>query len=217
MLSYLFKKQSQVEQLIYDYLDTLKLTQKSFLTALEACLLNGVFCENFEYLIIQTHKFESKADDIREEVKSLMYEKALIPESRGDIMLLLDSIDTIPHLFEKVLYSIQTQKLTLPDIIMTDIKELIKISLECCDLMIREVIALFKKNEGIRDLVAQIDGNESHCDHIERRIITKIFDAAIDPFQKLQLKELIGLIGEISDQADRVSKRINIINIKRRV
>ena len=217
MLSYLFKKQSQVEQLIYDYLDTLKLTQKSFLTALEACLLNGVFCENFEYLIIQTHKFESKADDIREEVKSLMYEKALIPDSRSDIMLLLDSIDTIPHLFEKVLYSIQTQKLTLPDIIMTDIKELIKISLECCDLMIREVIALFKKNEGIRDLVAQIDGNESHCDHIERRIITKIFDAAIDPFQKLQLKELIGLIGEISDQADRVSKRINIINIKRRV
>ena len=217
MLSYLFKKQSQVEKLIYDYLDTLKSTQKSFLNALEACLLNGVFCENFEYLIIQTHKFESRADDIREEVKSLMYEKALIPESRGDIMLLLDNIDTIPHLFEKVLYSIQTQKLTLPDFIMPDTKELIKISLECCDLMVREVIALFKKNEGIRDLVTQIDGNESHCDHIERRIITKIFEAAIDPFQKLQLKELIGLIGEISDQADRVSKRINIINIKRRV
>ena len=217
MLSYLFKKQSQVEKLIYDYLDTLKSTQKSFLNALEACLLNSVFCENFEYLIIQTHKFESKADDIREEVKSMMYEKALIPDSRGDIMLLLDTIDTIPHLFEKVLYSIQTQKLTLPDFIMTDTKELIKISLECCDLMMREVIALFKKNESIRDLVAQIDGNESHCDHIERRIITKLFDAAIDPFQKLQIKELIGLIGEISDQADRVSKRINIINIKRRV
>jgi len=217
MLSFLFKKQTQVENLIYDYLDTIKSAQKSFLNAMETCLLNDVFCENFEYLIIQTHKFESKADDIREEVKSLMYEKALIPESRSDIMLLLDTIDTIPHLFEKVLYSIQTQKLTLPDFIMTDTKELIKISLECCDLMVREVIALFKKNEGIRELVTQIDSNESHCDHIERRIITKLFDTAIDPFQKLQLKELIGLIGEISDQADRVSKRINIINIKRRV
>lgn len=217
MLSYLFKKQSQVENLIYDYLDTLKSTQKSFLTALEACLLNGAYCENFEYLIIQTHKFESKADDIREEVKSLMYEKALIPESRGDIMLLLDAMDIVPHLFEKVLYSIQTQKLALPDFILSDTKELIKISLECCDLMNREVVALFKKNERIRDLLLQIDSNESRCDHIERRIITKLFDAPIDPFQKLQLKELIGLIGEISDQADRVSKRINIINIKRRV
>jgi len=217
MLSYLFKKQSQVEKLIYDYLDTLKLAQKSFLNALEACFLNGVFCENFEYLIIQTHKFESKADDIREEVKALMYEKALIPESRGDILLLLDSIDLIPHLFEQILYSIQTQKLTLPDFIVTDTRELTKISLECCDLVVREVTALFKKNERIRDLLTQIDSHESHCDHIERRIVTKIFDSPIDPFQKLQLKELVCLIGEISDQADRVSKRINIFNIKRRV
>jgi len=217
MLSFLFKKQSQVEILIFDYLETLKLAQNSFLNALEACLLNGVLCENFEYLIIKTHKFESRADDIREEVKALMYEKALIPESRGDIMLLLDAIDLIPHLFEQILYSIQTQKLTLPDFIVTDTRELTKISLECCDLVVREVTALFKGNERIRDLLTQIDSNESHCDHIERRIVTKIFESAIDPFQKLQLKELIGLIGEISDQADRVSKRINIINIKRKV
>jgi len=217
MLSFLFKKQSQVEILIFDYLETLKLAQNSFLNALEACLLNGVLCENFEYLIIKTHKFESRADDIREEVKALMYEKALIPESRGDIMLLLDAIDLIPHLFEQILYSIQTQKLTLPDFIVTDTRELTKISLECCDLVVREVTALFKGNERIRDLLTQIDGNESHCDHLERLIITKLFASAVDPFQKLQLKELIGLIGEISDQADRVSKRINIINIKRKV
>jgi len=31
MLSYLFKKQTQVENLIYDYLDTIKAAQKSFL------------------------------------------------------------------------------------------------------------------------------------------------------------------------------------------
>jgi len=54
-----------VEFLIYEYLDMLKLTQKSFLNALEACMLKGYLCENFGFLIIQTHKFESKADDIR--------------------------------------------------------------------------------------------------------------------------------------------------------
>lgn len=217
MLSFLFKKQSQVEKSIYDYLDALKSTQKSFLMALESCLLNGVLCENFEFLIIQTHKFESRADDIREEIKSFMYEKALIPESRGDIMGLLEEIDIIPHLFEKVLYTIQTQKLTIPNFIIPDTKELVQISLECCDLMTREVVALFKKNERIRDLLTQIDTNESHCDHIERRIMIKLFDSDVDPYQKLQVKELVELIGEISDQADRVSKRINIINIKRRV
>lgn len=217
MFSLLFKKEQQVETLIYAYLDTLRLTQKSFLNALEACLLNGYLCENFEFLIIQTHKFESKADDIREEIKSMMYSKALIPESRGDIMNLLEQIDMIPDLFERVLYMIQTQKLAIPEFILAPTRELITLSLECCDLMVRQVIALFKKNDIIRNLLTKIDTNESHGDHIERQILIRIFESDISSFEKLQIKELIQAIGRISDQADRVSKQINIMNIKRRV
>ena len=75
----------------------------------------------------------------------------------------------------------------------------------------------FKKTEGIRAMVTTIDTNESHCDHIQRRIIMKIFDSDIEPFLKIQVKDLVEKIGQISDQADGVSKRINIINMKRRV
>jgi len=132
-------------------------------------------------------------------------------------MGLLDEIDKIPHRFESILYLIQIQKLTIPDFIELDIKELVRISLECCDLLVRQVVALFKKTEDIRSLVATIDTNESHCDHIERRMITQVFDSDLDSFKKLQIRELIKKIGDIADQADRVSKRINIINLKRRV
>lgn len=217
MLNFLFRKEYHVQSLIYEYLDLLKSTQKSFLEALDTCLLSGSFCEDFEFLIIQTHKFESKADDIREEIKSMMYGKALIPESRGDIMELLEEIDRIPYHFERILYMIQTQKLTIPELIIPDVQELIGLSTECCDLLVRQVIALFKKNESIRELLTTIDTHESHCDHIQRQIITKVFDSGTDPFLKLQIKELIEQIGKIADQSDRVSKRINILNIKRRV
>ncbi len=216
MLKFLFKKEQQVESLIYDYLETLKQTQENFLKAFRACLEDPCG-ENLDFLIAQTHKFESKADDIREEIKLLMYGKALIPDSRGDIMGLLESIDQIPRLFERVLYMIQTQKLFVPPELEPDISELVRISLECCDLVIEQVIALLKKREGIRSQMNIIDTNESHCDHIERRIIVKVFDSDIDPFLKLQVKELVVEIGNISDQADRVSRRINIISMKRRV
>ena len=216
MLKFLFKKQLQIESLIYDYLDNLKMTTQHFSEALNSCLKNGL-CGDLDFLIKQTHKFESKADDIREEIKAVMYGKALIPESRGDIMGLLESIDEIPRILELILHMIETQKLVIPDFIVPDIQELIKISLESCALLFKEVSILFKKIEGLRVLVSTIDHNESHCDHIERRIITKVFDSDIDPFQKLQLKEMIIHMGEISDQADRVSKRINIISMKRRV
>ena len=49
------------------------------------------------------------------------------------------------------------------------------------------------------------------------RIITKLFDSDLEPFLKLQLKEMVIVMGEISDQADRVSKRVNIMTMKRRV
>jgi predicted phosphate transport protein (TIGR00153 family) len=175
------------------------------------------FCEDFEFLIEQTHKLESKADDTRYEIETLMYAKALIPESRGDILGLLEAIDQIPGLLELILYMIQTQRLAVPDFLVMDVRELVSVSLQCCDLLVKEVEALFRKSEEIRSLVATIDNNESHCDHIERRIITRIFDSDLDPFQKLQLKEMVIQMGEISDQTDRVSRRVHIISVKRQV
>ena len=216
MFQFLFKKEQQVEQLIYRYLDNLKMAQENFQKAANVHLEKGLG-EDFDFLIEQTHKVESKADDIRNEIETMMYAKALIPESRGDILGLLEAVDHIPGLFERILYMIQTQRLKTPDFLVLDMKELIRVSLECCDLVIKQVEALFRKSEDIKPLVLTVDNNESHCDHIERRIITKVFDSDLDPFQKLQLKELVIQIGEISDQADRVSRRLYIISIKRRV
>ncbi|MCG8616625.1 MAG: DUF47 family protein [Desulfobacterales bacterium] len=213
---FLFKKENRLETLIYDYLKALRQTEEYFLKSFDTCL-ESAHCETFDFLINQVHKAESKADDIREEIKSIMYGKALIPDSRGDVMGLLEAMDRIPHLFERVLFIIQTQKIHIPVFLVADLKDLIRISLESCALMAEQVEALFKKKEGIRALLKTIDTNESHCDHIERRIITKLFESDLDPFEKLQLKELVVEIGNISDETDRVSKRINIISMKRRV
>ena len=216
MFQFLFKKEKQVEQSIYHYLDSLRMTQENFVKALNVYFQKGL-CEELDFLIERTHKVEAKADDIRNEVEDMMYARALIPESRGDILGLLEAIDQIPGLFELILYMIQTQRLTTPDFLVLDIKELVGISMECCGLLIKQVEALFKRPDDIRSLVFTIDSNESRCDHIERRIITKIFDSDLDSFQKLQLKEMTIQMGEISDQADRVSRRVYIISVKRRV
>ncbi|MEJ2639680.1 MAG: DUF47 family protein [Desulfosarcinaceae bacterium] len=217
MLKFLFKKEYRIEGLIYAYLDNIKLSQESFDSALRQCFLHGEKCENFGFFLQQTHKYESKADDIRQEINDLMYGKALIPDSRGDIMGLLAALDLIPHLFENILYMIQTQRLQLPEILLVDLQALVDLCLETCDLLYRQTEGLFKKGGHIRELVNTIDTNESHCDHFERTLITKLFDSDVDPFLKLQLKDLIIEIGEIADQADQVSKRINIISMKRRV
>jgi hypothetical protein len=216
MFSFLFKKENLLDTLILQYLENLTRTQEHFVKAMDTCLDEGI-CGQFSFLIDQTHKFESKADEIREEVNLLMYSRALIPESREDIMNLLEHMDVIPRIFELILHLIRTQKLKIPPFIEAETKDLIRISVESCELMIRQVELMLKNKGGIRALLSTIDHNESHCDHIERSLMIKVFDSDLETCAKLQLKELIIAMGEISDQADRVSKRVNIMTLKRRV
>ncbi len=215
-MKFLFRKQHQVQALVERYLEQLRLIQQSFSQAINSCLDDDCR-DDFMALADETHRFESKADDVREEIKTLMYSKVLLPESRGDIMGLLESIDHIPRFFEITLNIIRTQKLAIPDLIVSDVQEMVGVSMEACDLMITQVEDLFQRGRRITELLEVIDEKESQCDVIERRIITTLFDSDIDPFLKLQLKELVLFLGEVTDQIDRVSKRINIISLKRRV
>jgi predicted phosphate transport protein (TIGR00153 family) len=215
-MKFLFRKQRQVQVLVERYLDHLRHVQQTFFQAINSCL-DGDARDEFKILADETHRFESKADDVREEIKTFMYSKALLPESRGDIMGLLESIDHIPRFFEIILNVIRTQKLTIPDLIVSDVRELVRVSMEACDLMIKQVEDLLQRGRRIPELLGVIDEKESQCDTIERQIIITLFESDIDPFLKIQLKELVVFLGEISDQADRVSKRINIISLKRRI
>jgi predicted phosphate transport protein (TIGR00153 family) len=216
MLKFLFKKELQLEKLIYSYLENLGKIQNHFVKAMNTYLKSGV-SDDFCFLMDQTHKYESRADDLRDEINELMYSRALIPESREDIMDLLERVDTIPRSFEQALNLIRTEKIAFPEFLVLDIQELVRISMESCDLMAKQIDVMIKKKAGIRALMSTIDQNESHCDHIERRIITRLFDSDLDALRKLQLKELVIVLGEISDQTERVSKRINIMTLKRRV
>lgn len=216
MLAFFFKKERQLESLIYSYLENMGKIQNHFVKAMKTCLKDGT-CDDFHFLMDQTHKYESRADDLRDEINELMYSRALIPESREDVMALIEHVDEIPRSFEQILNMMRTQKIAIPEFLVLDIQELIRVSMESCELMAKLIDVMMKKKEGIRILMSTIDQNESHCDHIERRIISRIFDSDLDPFQKLQLKEIVVTMGEISDQTDRVSKRVNIMAMKRRV
>ena len=216
MLKLFFKKELQLEKLIYNYLENLGMIQKHFVKAMNICLGEGA-SNDFHFLMDQTHKFESRADDLRDEINELMYSRALIPESREDIMALIERVDEIPRSFEQILNMIRTQQIFFPEYLVLNIQELIRVSMESCGLMVKQIDVMIKKKEGIRALMSTIDQNESHCDHIEQRIIVKLFESDLEPFLKLQLKELVIVLGEISDQVDRVSKRVNIMTMKRRV
>lgn len=216
MFNFFFKKEKKVEKLIYAYLENFCLSCDTFQKALFSCI-NDPYCEEFNFLKNQTHKYESKADDIKNELNNLMYGKILIPDAREDIMRLILAIDKIPGILEAVLSMIKYQHLVLPDDLIPDFRELIAVSMTACAILPRQMDCLLKKKKGIREYMTRVDEKESYCDHIEKKLIKAVFNSDIDPFIQLQLRDLILKLGDISDQADRVAKQINILSLKRQV
>jgi predicted phosphate transport protein (TIGR00153 family) len=217
MFSFLFKKQKQLTDLIQQYLDEISLSQGKFLDAMNQFLISRECNKDFDFFVEETHKAESRCDDIKDKIGMLMFEKALIPEFRGDILELLGYLDEIPNQFDRILHAIQTQNLTIPEFIVGDYEDLISVSLQACQAMHEYIKCLFQKRTDLPQILYAIDHHESHGDYIERRIIVRIFKSDIDPFQKILMRDLTLLVGDISDFALKICRFMNIIDIKRRV
>jgi predicted phosphate transport protein (TIGR00153 family) len=217
MFRLLFKKQKEVEHLITEYVQSVEIAQDMFLQSMETYLQEGKSSPTFEVLVAETHKAESRSDDILEKIVTLLFEKALIPDLRGDILKLLETADEIPDQFDRILSIILAQRVVLPEALKLDFRELLTVSLEACSFTLESIRSLFESGERAARLLFKADQLESQGDHIERRIIVRIFESDWDPLQKILLRDLTQRMGDIADSAVQACRQVNLIVIKRRV
>lgn len=211
-----FEKNKKLQGKIDRYQGELKAAIELFGDAMDYFIEHGTD-ETFEVKAKQLHQHESEGDDLRREIEIQMYSKSLLPESRGDMLGLIESMDKVPGQAQSILWQISTQKIELPDYLARDAIELIELSQEAVDTALDAVDDLLGRRERVRELTQIIDNNESLCDDLERKMIEKIFDSDQPLPEKLLLKELILELGEISDLCEKISDRITIFNIKQQV
>lgn len=176
--------------------------------------------EEFFFRVDATHKEESRADDIRRKIEHELYAKALLPESRGDILGILETVDTLLTQAEWSLYEIQLQEMRIPDEIKPAVGKVVDLSCSCCEMVNKAVRTLFLGSgrfEEVEALVNEIDSFESEIDHLERSLIRTIFRMEIDKGSKLELKGLVRRVTHVSDQAEQVGDRLTLVSVKRRV
>ena len=163
----------------------------------------------------ELHKAESMADDIRREIEVMMYIKALFPESRGDILGLLETMDRIPNAMESSVRMVLNQHIYIPEDIRAKLLQLIDVSGSCVEAMLDGAGKLFTDFTGTTVAIGKVDEIESQADRIEYSLIEQIFSSEIDGYDKIMLKDLIKHIAEVSDRTENVADRIRIITAKR--
>jgi len=216
LFDFFLRKQKSIEKLIFNYLDEYKICLESFNNAMNIYLENGLG-EEFSYYVQQTHKMEAQADYIRKKIEWEMYSKALLPESRGDLLGFLETMDKIPNKAESVLYQIQLQRLSLPKELKHNIKRIVTLSYESIQLVYNAAASFIGRKGEIYKISDEIDIKESECDHVERDTITTIFMMDIDTAEKILLKELVIELGAITDRVEDVAARLTILSAKRRI
>ena len=167
-------------------------------------------------LVVRVHSEESLADDLRREIELELYKKALIPESRGDVLGLIETIDKIPGNFETVCDMMFLQQIEVPKKLTRDFLLLIDTNIEAYDLIRELVMGFFYKKDNIEE-IRRIDKKESESDAIERKLIGKIFKININKADKILLKEIAISIGNISDFTEIAGDRLTLATIKRQI
>ena len=213
----LFGKGKIVEENIYKYLDIIKEEKKLFVDIITN-YLNSNMPEKIMETVKFVHQYESQADDLRREIEHQLYEKALLPQFRGDILRLMEKLDKLPNQCQSILYDITLQNLKIPDDIKDDISKLIDENLKIFDSIFDLINSLFNDPKNVKIHAENIDKIESTSDRMERNIIKKLFASeSIDKCDKILIKELISKIGHFSDFGQIIADVVIIINIKVRV
>lgn len=212
---FFWKKERQVEQAIEDYLQDVENCMNTMRQAFDMYLDQGMH-EGFEKLVEQTHTYEHEADLKRRNIEHTMYDKALIPESRGDVLGMLEAIDLVPGKCESVLYQVWMQSMTFPAEFMASFRQLVGVNIEAGKMLCQSMRELFLKVKNVHDGANLVSETERRSDAIERILIRSIFSSAsLDKADKILLKELVLEIGAISDLAENAADRLLIISVKR--
>ena len=209
------KKEEKIIEKFKEHLESVDETLRSFEDFMNAYLDDN--CEAAETCAEDTIQLESKADSLRRETETLMYSGAFLPNFRGDLLGLIESVDRIADRAETVTRIVSLQKPQFPDEIKSLVRKQVRASVETFKLLKEAILLMFEDMDKAGNYIKKTEEKEHEEDLLEWEIMKKLFSLDIERAQKLEIKEIITLIGDIADLSEDASDRVEIIILKRRV
>ena len=215
-MKFFSSKRNKVEDLLTEYRKLVVDCVKE-LHALLADYKEDLSREDINERIKKVSMLEGQADNIRREVQVLLYREALFPDSRGDILGLLESIDRLANGAESAAYMIRTHNLTIPSKFVSMVSELAELCSRTVELVVQADERLYENFSTCLELIGRVNELESEADHKERELIEAIFTSDLQNMEKLVLRDFVMRLATIADRAENVGDRLRIVVAKRGV
>lgn len=175
--------------------------------------------ERFESRVSEARELEHEADVLRRNIQLKVYTHMLIPDSRGDVLGLLEALDDIPDLNEKILVNFSIEKPVIRDFMKNDFLKMSDFSLKAIDALIKACNAFYTNMSSVDNFVTKVFFYEHEVDKLQETIKRAIFEADELSWlsEKNQLRYFTEKIGAISDTAEVIGEKLTIYAIKRSI
>jgi len=210
----IFKKEIGVERQIDEFLDQVVRSGLIFSQGAEAYLKGNA--TDFKRKLGEINEVEHTGDDLKRAIQQYLYTKTLIPESRGDVMQLLEDMDSLLDRFKGALWRMEIEKMDIDEEFHEDFLLLIKAVGETVEAIVHSVRAFFKNIYEVSGHLDKVHYWESESDKISTRLQMAIFrKEELRLSHRMLQRELARHLDKIADRAEDVADRLNIYVIKR--
>jgi len=209
----LLKKTKELENQIENYLDIVLQGGLCFKEGVKYYLREQL--DDFEKRLSDLDRMESDGDELRRTIESSLYAQTLIPESRGDVLGLLESTDRVLNTMAETLLQFSVE---IPDI-LPDLHQayldLTDASINAVEALVQAIRAYFRDITAVRDHINKVQFHENESDKISEKIKRQVFRSDIRLSHKIHMRYFAYHIENIADEAEDVCDRLAIATIKR--
>lgn len=212
-MAFLFTKTKKIELQIEDFLDMVIQGGLIFKQGMKFYFDKRT--DEFEQRLADLRKMEEKADVLRRTIESKLYMRTLIPESRGDVLGLLESTDKVLNTTADTMLEFSVE---IPDIIDTLhplYLDLVDSAVQCVDNTVGGIRAYFRNVDAVQDHINKVMVYRKETNKIAEKIKRTIFRTDINLSYKIHMRYFSYHIERIAEEAEDVCDRLAIASIKK--
>jgi hypothetical protein len=211
-----FRRTKALESEIDAFLDKLSESGLLFKRAVQIYLDEGASA-GFDQKLQAVNRLESEADKLRRSIETQLYTQTLIPESRGDVLGLLENLDSLLNLHEGELWSFSIEQPDIPAEFHGDFAVLCDQSVLAVESIVLASRAFFRNIEAVGDHMHKVMFYEKEADRVSSKLKRAIFATDLPLSHKAHLRNFVEHIDNLADRSEDVADRLAIYTIKRTI
>lgn len=204
----------KIEKQIDEFLNQISEAGLIFKSGAEVYLAGDT--HGLEARLADITKKEHRGDELRRTIETQLYTKTLIPESRGDVLELLESMDYLLGGFKGALWRFEIEAPEIPITFHAGILELTDNVVKTAEAIVLSARAFFKDISTVTDHMHKVSYWETECDKTVSRLQRDIFrDNTLRLSHQMQIRDFAQSLDKIADKAEDVADKLAIYVIKR--